>query len=305
MRPLVSIVTPSLNQGRFIDETIRSVLDQGYEPIEYIVRDGGSRDETHAILERHRDRIQCVIEPDGGQADAINRGLRAARGEIVAWLSADDYYVPGAVAAAVEYLEGHPACAMVYGRGQFVDASGNLLGPYPTAPVSRLRSGCVVCQPAAFLRRAAVADVGFLDPRLRFCMDYDLWLRLAACREIAYIGVDFARYRLHHDAKSVRDRLPFMREVVHMTHVRIGRAPLFYLYAYANLLVEGRFARGRSLPSPVRRAAALAVAAALATRYHRGLRWSEIREALDFERGPWPDPAALPGAHDGPRPDPR
>ena len=283
--PLVTVITPSLNQGRFIEETIQSVIGQEYRPLEHLVLDGGSSDETPAILERHRGSIEFSIGSDGGQADAINRGFERARGEIVAWLNADDLYAPGAIGRAVAELARRPRCAMVYGTGRFIDSDGFDLGPYPTASPERLRSGCVVCQPAAFMRRDAVVAVGLLDPALRYCMDYDLWLRLAARFELAHVADDLARYRLHATAKSVRERLAFMREVMVMTRRRIGAAPLFYVYAYANLLVTERLGVP---PAPVRRALAGALAAILAARYHPRPSLAAIREARAFERGPWP-----------------
>jgi glycosyltransferase involved in cell wall biosynthesis len=297
--PSVAIVTPSLNQGRFIEQTIASVLAQDYPSIEYIVRDAGSGDGTREVLERHRGRIQVVVEPDGGQADAINRGLKATRAEIVAWLNADDLYVPGAVATAVEQLSRRPDCAMVYGNGRFIDAQGTLLGPYPTASPARLAAGCVVCQPAAFVRRAALEAVGWLDPGLHYCMDYDLWLRLAARYPIAHVAVDMARYRLHGDAKSVAKNRAVMREVVLMTRARLGRTPLFYLYAYANLSVVERLAARRRLPDALRCLAALLLGAGLTVSYHGVPSWTALRQAREFERGPWPDPARLSDSHCG------
>ena len=290
--PLVTVITPSLNQGRFIEETIRSVLGQSYDPIEYVVLDGGSSDETPAILERYRDRIRFTIGPDAGQADAINRGIAEARGEIVAWLNADDYYTPEAVGRAVAALAERPRSAMLYGTGRFVDADGADLGPYPTAPPERLRAGCVVCQPAAFMRREAVVAAGLLDATLRYCMDYDLWLRLSARGELAYVAADFARYRLHPSAKSVGERLAFMREVMVMTRRRLGAAPLFYVYAYANLLIAERLG---DLPGLLRRVLAGAFAAVLAARYHPRPSLAALREAREFERGPWPSVSAAAG----------
>jgi glycosyltransferase involved in cell wall biosynthesis len=279
-RPLVTVVTPSLNQGRFIEETIQSVLAQDYEPVEHLVFDAGSTDETHSVLARYEGKIRAVIAADDGQADAINRGFRAAAGTIVTWLNSDDVYEPGAIRTAVEYLEAHPQCAMVYGKGHHIDAEGRFLDPYPTAPPSELEVFCTVCQPASFLRLAAVHAVGYLDPNLRYCMDYDLWLRLREQFDIAYIPADLARSRLHADAKSVSQQRAFMREIIGMTMRRIGRAPLVYLYGYANMLVCERF-RERPLPTPIRRLAAGIVTATLALRYHRRLRIGEIRHALN------------------------
>lgn len=278
-RPMVTVVTPSLNQGRFIEATIQSVLAQDYEPVEHLIFDAGSTDETHSILARYEGRIRTVIAADDGQADAINRGFRAAAGTIVTWLNSDDVFEPGAIRTAVEYLEAHPRCAMVYGKGHHIDAEGHFLDPYPTAPPSELEMFCVVCQPASFLRLDAIETVGYLDPHLRYCMDYDLWLRLREQFEIAYIPVDLARSRLHPDAKSVSQQLDFMREIIGMTVRRIGRTPLVYLYGYANLLVCERF-RGHPLPTPLRRLAAGALTAAFALRYHRRPRIGELRHAV-------------------------
>lgn len=276
MRPLVTIITPSLNQGRFIEETIQSVLAQDYAPIEYRVYDGGSSDETPAILARYRDRLQAVIARDRGQADAVNRGFREARGEVVGWLNSDDLYLPGAISAAVEYLTDNPECAMVYGNGYHIDAAGHRIESYPTEPAARLRDGCGICQPTAFIRRAAVTAVGYLDPELHYCMDYDLWLRLAARYEIGQISTYLASTRLHPDCKTLAHRLPVMREIVHMTHRRLGATPLLYLNSYANLLVE-ELASRRALPLWLRRGFVAALTGALVVRYHRRLSNTDLR----------------------------
>ena len=127
--PLVSIVTPSLNQGPFIEETIRSVLGQDHPRLEHIVVDGGSTDETIRILERYRSRLRFVSEPDAGQAAAINKGFRSSKGEILAWLNSDDVYEPGAVSAAVAFLGERPDLMLVYGDATLMDAQGRVIGP--------------------------------------------------------------------------------------------------------------------------------------------------------------------------------
>jgi glycosyltransferase involved in cell wall biosynthesis len=274
--PLVTIITPSLNQGQFVEDTIRSVLAQDYTPVEHRIYDAGSTDETPAILARYRDRVQAVIAPDRGQADAVNRGFREAQGGILGWLNSDDVYLPGAVSTAVAYLMAHPACAMVYGNGYHIDTHGNRLDDYPTEPVSRLRDRCGICQPTAFMRREAVAAVGYLDSELHYCMDYDLWLRLAARYEIGQIPAYLACTRLHADCKTVADRLPVMRETVLMTHRRLGATPLIYINGYANLLVE-RLATRHSLPTRMRRVLLVALMGALALRYHRRLSRRDLR----------------------------
>lgn len=266
MSLLVTIITPSFNQGPFIEQTIRSVLDQDYAPIEYLVFDAGSTDGTAQVLARYGDRLRAVVEPDHGQADAINRGLRRARGEIVAWLNSDDVYLPGAITTAVRYLTDHPQHAMVYGEARYIDAAGSFLAPYPTQPVARLTEGCYICQPATFMRRQAVATVGYLDTSLHYCMDYDLWLRLARDFAAGYIARPLACSRLHADAKTVAQQLAFHREVVEMTHRRLGATPLPWLYGYASRLVSRRWPRAGV---PVHQLASALALCALATRYHR------------------------------------
>lgn len=268
MLPLVSIITPSFNQGRFIETTIRSVLEQDYAAIEHLVFDAQSTDGTAEVLSRYADRVHAVVAPDAGQADAINRGLRSARGEIVAWLNSDDVYEPGAISRAVHHLITHPQHAMVYGEARYIDADGNDLGPYPTKPVAYLTQGCYICQPATFMRRQAVATVGYLDASLQYCMDYDLWLRLARCFAIGQVSDTLACSRLHPDAKTVAQQLAFHREVVHMTHRRMGATPLAWLHGYANRRVRQRWP---ALSPPLHSAATLAATVALATRYHRRL----------------------------------
>jgi glycosyltransferase involved in cell wall biosynthesis len=155
--PLVSIVTPSFNMAKYLTETIESVLSQDYPRIEYIVVDGGSTDGSLEILERFKDRLCYVSGPDRGPSDAAHRGFRQSHGQILAWLNADDSYLPGAVSKAVSYLQAHPDTDVVYGEGWWIDESGAVLGRYPTLPfdVKVLERDCFICQPAAFVRASA------------------------------------------------------------------------------------------------------------------------------------------------------
>ena len=149
--PLVSIVTPSLNMDRYILQTIESVLTQDYSPIEYIVMEGGSTDSTLEILARYKDRLQCQSETDSGPCDATHRGLSMARGEILAWLNADDAFLPHAVRTAVDFLLAHPEVDVVYGEGYWIDEDGAVIERYPTLPfdAKELERDCFICQPAA------------------------------------------------------------------------------------------------------------------------------------------------------------
>lgn len=208
--PLVSIVTPSYNQARFLSKTMESVFSQDYPHIEYIVIDGGSTDGSVALLEENADRLAYwVSEPDKGQTEAINKGFARANGEILAWLNSDDAYKPGAVAAAVDYLTRHPDVGLVYGDADFIDEHGNRIGKFPAAQTDypRLRRGYVhIPQQAAFWRADLWEQVGPLDDDLYFAMDYDLWLRLAEISEIKYLpGHTWANFRLHGESKTIAE----------------------------------------------------------------------------------------------------
>ncbi len=207
--PLVSIVTPSFNQARFLEETIRSVLAQDYPRLEYLIVDGGSTDGSVEIIRRYADRLTWwVSEPDQGQTDAINKGFARARGEILAWLNSDDTYEPHAVREAVAFLQAHPEVGLVYGDANYIDEHGHVMGRFPAAQTdyARLRRGYVhIPQQAAFFRAALWRQVGPLDPSFYFAMDYDLWVRLAKISEIRYVPRLWANFRIHGDAKTIKD----------------------------------------------------------------------------------------------------
>jgi glycosyltransferase involved in cell wall biosynthesis len=223
--PLVSIVTPSYNQSRYLEQTIQSVLDQDYHHIEYIVIDGGSTDGSVEIIDRYVNRLAYwVSESDEGQTDAINKGFNRARGEIFAWINSDDLYQPGAIAEAVAYLTDHPEVGMVYGDANFIDEAGRVIGRFPAAQTSyhRLRQGYVhIPQQSAFFRARLWKMVGPLDPTFYFAMDYDLWVRIAALTPIRYHPVTWAAFRLHDDAKSLAAAERCWPEMIRV-HRRLG-----------------------------------------------------------------------------------
>jgi glycosyltransferase involved in cell wall biosynthesis len=205
--PLVSIVTPSFNQARFLETTIRSVLEQSYPNLEYIIVDGGSTDGSREIIERYADRLAWwVSERDQGQTDAINKGFARARGEILAWLNSDDTYQPQAIADAVAFLQARPEVGMVYGDANLIDESGLVIGKFPARQTDyrRLKRGYVhIPQQAAFFRASIWRQVGPLDPTFYFAMDYDLWVRIARLALVQYEPRWWANFRLHDTGKSV------------------------------------------------------------------------------------------------------
>jgi glycosyltransferase involved in cell wall biosynthesis len=207
-QPLVSIVTPSFNQVKYLEETIRSVLEQDYPKIEYIVIDGGSTDGSVEVIRKYADCLAYwVSEADRGQTDAINKGFATAHGSIFAWLNSDDTYQPGAVSDAVAYLQNHPNIGMVYGDLDFIDEQSKIIGKFPAAQTNlkKLRRGFVhIPQPASFFRAEHWRKVAPLDPTFYFAMDYDLWVRLARVTDFQYLpGNTWANFRLHSDAKTV------------------------------------------------------------------------------------------------------
>lgn len=205
--PLISIVTPSYNQARFLEATIRSVLEQDYPHIEYLIVDGGSTDGSLEIIQRYADRLAWwVSEPDQGQTDAINKGFARARGEIFAWLNSDDTYAPGAVSQAVAFLQSHPQVGMVYGDANLIDENGQVIGKFPARQTDyrRLKRGYVhIPQQASFFRASLWKQVGPLDPTFYFAMDYDLWVRIARLAPLHYVPSLWANFRLHDTGKSV------------------------------------------------------------------------------------------------------
>jgi len=230
-RPLVSIVTPSLNQGRFLKETVESVLKQTYPRIEYLVVDGGSTDESVRILRSYGDRVRWTSEPDRGQAHAINKGLSRSSGEIRAYLNADDVLLPGAVERVVEYLRDHPDCDLVYGRAQYLDEHGVVTGMYETTEYSfarLMRQNCI-CQPAAFWRSRIGDLVGPFDEEL-VSLDYDYWLRLDRIGgRIEHIPDVLAAWRVHAGIKSLIDRERIYREIFYVCRKHGGYVDLYWI----------------------------------------------------------------------------
>ena len=212
---LVSIITPSFNQSAFLRQAMLSVLQQDYDDREYIVVDGGSTDGSVEIIKEYADRLAWwVSEQDSGQAEAINKGLAHAHGEIVAWLNSDDFYLPGAIAAAAGALAAHPSTVLVYANMQAVDEAGRMtnLLTYRQWTLEDLLCFNIIGQPAVFMRREAVLAVGGVDQALHALLDHQLWIKLALHGEILHVDATWAAARYHPGAKN-RARAPeFGRE---------------------------------------------------------------------------------------------
>jgi len=221
--PLVSIITPSYNHADFLEYTIQSVLKQEYEPIEYILVDGGSTDGSLEIIRRYADRFSWWIsEPDKGQADAINKGFREAKGEIVAWLNSDDLYMPHAVSRAVSVFQEIKDLGMVYGDALTIDATGKPIKKltFDHWGLTELIRFRIICQPTVFMHRMKLEKSGLLDPAYHFMLDHHLWIRLAQFSPVHYLNLNQDRYnpiaaaRHHPTSKNVAQAREFGHEIM-------------------------------------------------------------------------------------------
>lgn len=307
--PLVSIVTPSFNQAAFLEETIRSVLAQDYPNLEYVVIDGGSTDGSVDIIRKYADRLAYwVSEPDGGQAEAINKGLARCTGQVFNWLNSDDVLAPGAVQAVARVWQETREPRIVYGLAKYVDQDGHDLGYCPAqcpalTPERVLQVGkYLLIQPAAFVPLAQVRTIGGLNVQLHYALDFDLYTRLHL--PLVHVPSVFAFYRLHKDSKTVAGSLRFVDEVASVlqqaasagrlpSNQARSRAALFS--ATANLSPDvRRYRKGinslavavRVRPASLPRAAVVLIKAL--SRLTLGEEaWARARSALIKWRGLW------------------
>ena len=204
--PLISIVTPSFNQAQFLERTMRSVLEQDYPRLEYIVIDGGSTDGSVEIIRQYADRLAYhVSEPDRGQSHALNKGLARATGEIIGWLNSDDLYCPGALRQAAEWLMRHPHSEACYGRLYIIDEADCIIDAHwagPPDPACTFYVGMDVHQQALFWRRSLMERIGLMDESLKFSMDLDFVLRLLLAGRVGRVRRFLGMFREHGAAKT-------------------------------------------------------------------------------------------------------
>lgn len=205
--PMVSIITPSYNQGRFIEDTILSVKNQDYPNIEHIIIDGGSTDNTLNILNKYKNtyNIRWISEPDKGQADAVNKGFRMAKGDFIGWINSDDcYFDVRAISSAVNYFNKFFDYDVIYGDGIQIDENNRLILILKSRDFSiiSLKKKNILVQPSVLFRRCIIDQYG-LDTRLECAMDYDLWLRISKNHKFKYINRIFAVDRIHDQRKTI------------------------------------------------------------------------------------------------------
>lgn len=211
--PLVSIITPSFNQMRFLEATIRSVLEQDYPRIEYLVIDGASSDGSVDLIRKYSNRLAYwESQPDHGQAHAINKGIIRSSGDFLGWINSDDILLPHTVRSVVEIFRRNPDVDVVYGHLERIDETGNLI-PTPKLPKDQLvfsqkhiLGECIVNQPGSFWRRASMEKVGLLDESLRYALDYDYWIRFALNgAKFKRIDKTVAHFRISRKSKTVAE----------------------------------------------------------------------------------------------------
>jgi glycosyltransferase involved in cell wall biosynthesis len=240
----VSVITPSFNQGIFIERTLQSVATQTGAEIEHMVIDGGSTDSTVDILKHFNPPVRWISEKDNGQADAVNKGIRDTDGEIVGWLNSDDIYYPQAIERVVDFFKANPDIDVIYGMADHIDIHDKVIEPYPTEPwdFERLKTFCFICQPALFFRRRVVQQYGLLDDSLHYCMDFEYWLRIGKQgARFAYLHQKLAGSRLYSQNKTMRARLQVHQEVIDMLKRTVGHVPVKWRLAYAYFAVKQRW----------------------------------------------------------------
>jgi glycosyltransferase involved in cell wall biosynthesis len=295
--PTVSITTPSWNQGRFLEETIRSVLGQeGNFAIDYVLVDGGSTDDSVAIIKKYEAlllrgdwpvrcrhiRLRWLSERDDGQSDAINKGLRMSTGEILGWLNSDDTYAPEALGAVCQAFARDPSPDVVYGKTYYVDESGARLGQYPTEVFSRERLAVAnfICQPSTFFRRSALDRVGYLDASLHYVMDYDLWIRMSSQCRFRYLDQVLSHYRLHGESKTVSQQhaLENARECLDVVYKHFHWAPANRVYAYCAQWYRAQVTPAILKRKPIEFGLTAPCAALKYCAMNRGIRWADLKQ---------------------------
>ncbi len=208
--PTISIITPSYNQAAFLEHTLRSVLEQNYPRLQYGVVDGRSTDGSIDLIERYRDRLDfAIIEPDRGQVDALNKGLRRATGEIVGFINSDDTLLPGCLETVGRHFAEHPDHDWIVGDCLEIDAAGRTLATLEATPVDGLAHALIrdrrfnIPQPSIFWRRSLLERHGLFREELEYCFDFEMWCRfLAAGVRLHKIDTTLATYRLHDASKT-------------------------------------------------------------------------------------------------------
>lgn len=242
----ISIIIPSLNQAAYLGQALQSVLSQDHEEREILVFDGGSTDGSVEILQRYEcPDLRWVSRPDGGQAAAINEGLWASSGDILAYLNSDDFYYPGALRAVDSYFTAHPECEILYGDAHHLFEATSTLEPYYTEDwdYDRLFDICYLCQPAVFWRRSVMDRHGVLDDTLYAAMDYDYWLRIGKTTRFHRLRDSFlAVSRMYDSNKTLKNRPAIHEEILRVALRHATRPPYRWLKVLADIQTKDALA---------------------------------------------------------------
>lgn len=238
----ISVITPSYNQGKFLERTINSVLNQEVLNLEYIVFDGGSTDESVQILKKYSDHLTFFSEKDEGQADAVNKGIEKANGDIIAWINSDDIYFPGALQTVIEVFENNPEVDVVYGLAEHIDEFDEYIEDYYTErwDFKKLQEVCYLCQPAVFFRKKVCYQYGLLQKNLRYCMDYEYWLRIGQEKPFFFLNKKLAGSRLYLTNKTLGNRRGVHEEIIMMIKEKFGKVPTKWIYNLAHIITEDK-----------------------------------------------------------------
>ncbi len=205
--PKISIITPSYNQGEFLEDTIKSIIEQNYPNLEYIIIDGGSTDKSVKIIKKYESHLTYwVSEKDNGQTAAINKGFKIATGDIIAWLNSDDFYYPGALNLIAEMYSSDPKAGLYIGNGAVADKKGNRIRRYSHNIIfdydTLLKGSNYILQPSTFINAKAINEVGYLDESLHYAMDLEYWFRVASKFGVLTVNEELSAYRWYDEIKT-------------------------------------------------------------------------------------------------------
>jgi len=241
----LSIITPSFNCGKYIEQAILSVLKQDYKNFEYIVIDGGSTDNTLKILKKYSKKypkkFRYISEPDKGQTDAINKGLRMSTGDWFIWLNADDYYEPNVFSKLANYLRLNNKRGVVYGNCFTVEGNKKILSiPPKKVNFYSQKNGCIIYGPTSFFNMKKLKQVGEFDEKLYLWMDYEMYIRLSKISPFKYIDLDIANFRLRPDQKSRSQGNKSLLEEERNRIIRKYYPIYFFIFILKNILTKWR-----------------------------------------------------------------
>ncbi len=211
--PTISLITPTFNQSAFIEKTIRSIIEQKYPKLEYIVMDGGSTDGTKEILNKHNKHLKWFSKKDRGQSHALNKALRMLSGDIIGYVNSDDYLLPGALKKTADFFVKNDNAYWVTGKCRIIDENEHEVRKIVTAYKNmflkyfrNMNTNLIVqfiSQPATFWRREVFEKIGYFDEKLYYDMDYDYWLRMWQKYKLYFIDSYLASYRIHKKSKAM------------------------------------------------------------------------------------------------------